>query len=149
MVPANWKNDVPMSNIGGRDLVSRALIWMPPVLWMIIIFIGSSLSANTINHATQSHSYPLSLALAHIGEFAILSILCHRLIRSYKFLPTGWAWLTVITITVLYGATDELHQIFVPSRVPSIVDLGFDFIGAIVGLAVYETKMRILNVLRQ
>tara|TARA_B100001245_G_C22535516_1_gene268928 strand:- start:16 stop:465 length:450 start_codon:yes stop_codon:yes gene_type:complete len=149
MVPANWETDVSMNNIRRRNLVSIAVLWILPVLWMIVIFIGSSLSSDTINQATQTHHYPLSLALAHIGEFAVLSILCHRLIRSYKFLPTGWAWIAVVTITSLYAATDELHQMFVPGRVPSIVDLGFDLIGAVVGLAVYETKMRILNVLRQ
>ncbi|MDP7578948.1 MAG: VanZ family protein [SAR202 cluster bacterium] len=140
------ENDKTMNPNERRNPVSSALLWLPPVVWMIVIFIGSSLPANTINQATQSHHYPISLALAHIGEFAIMSILCHRLIRSFNLSPTGWTWLAVITITLLYGATDELHQMFIPGRVPSFVDLGYDFLGAVVGLAVYEMKTRMLNI---
>jgi len=54
----------------------------------------------------------------------------------------GWlAWL----LTVLYAASDELHQSFVPGRNASLVDvLVFDAIGALIGLVIlsYWKKRR-------
>ena len=37
-----------------------------------------------------------------------------------------------------YGVTDELHQSFVPGRVPSWLDIGYDTLGALFGLVVAE-----------
>jgi VanZ family protein len=39
-----------------------------------------------------------------------------------------WAWL----IAVAYGATDEWHQMYVPSRTADVRDLAADAIGAFV-----------------
>jgi VanZ family protein len=33
-------------------------------------------------------------------------------------------------VTALYGILDELHQLYVPGRTFSYVDMGFDFLGA-------------------
>lgn len=149
MVSANYGIDVVMNSISRRNLKSGAILWIPLVVWMTVIFIGSSLSADAVNQAIHPHHYPLSLVIGHIGEFAILSVLCHRFIRAYKFLPTHWTWFAVLTINLFYGAVDELHQMFVPGRVPSIVDLGYDSLGAVIGLVVYETKIRIVNSAKQ
>lgn len=42
-----------------------------------------------------------------------------------------------ICVTVLFGASDELHQFFVPARTASLADLLFDFIGAASGVLIY------------
>ncbi|MDQ6796262.1 MAG: VanZ family protein [Chloroflexota bacterium] len=43
---------------------------------------------------------------------------------------------------VAYGATDELHQVFVHGRGPSPVDVLIDGLGAALGLAVYAWLAR-------
>jgi len=43
------------------------------------------------------------------------------------------AWATVFTTA--YGATDELHQRFVPGRSPALDDIVADFAGAVAGAA--------------
>ena len=40
-----------------------------------------------------------------------------------------------IAITVAYGATDEVHQLFVPGRTGDVYDLMADAAGAVVGTA--------------
>jgi VanZ family protein len=48
-----------------------------------------------------------------------------------------------VLLAGLYSLTDEFHQRFVPGRGPSIVDCGFDTIGAMLGmLIVYFTRAR-------
>ena len=45
---------------------------------------------------------------------------------------TASAALGAVVLAVLYGCTDELHQRFVPGRVPDIGDLIADTVGATV-----------------
>ena len=37
-------------------------------------------------------------------------------------------------VGVLYAASDEFHQSFVPGRSPSIVDVGIDSLGVLTGI---------------
>jgi VanZ family protein len=37
-------------------------------------------------------------------------------------------------LTVLFGASDELHQAFVPGRQSTLIDVGIDAVGAFLGL---------------
>ena len=68
--------------------------------------------------------------LAHFGEFALLAFLVRLLMRSYRIAGGGLkAWLCA----TLYAATDELHQVFVSARGPSLTDVGIDSMGAAFG----------------
>lgn len=58
-----------------------------------------------------------------------------------------WAGLLLnVALCVLYGATDEWHQAYVPGRSPDWLDLRNDAIGATVGaavlMAVYKARRR-------
>jgi len=44
--------------------------------------------------------------------------------------------LCVLFVSIIVGAIDELHQYFVPSRVPSMHDLAADSVGAVFGTLV-------------
>ncbi|HBX23843.1 MAG TPA: hypothetical protein DEF34_09480 [Desulfotomaculum sp.] len=43
-------------------------------------------------------------------------------------------YLKAFTLCLLYGITDEVHQIFIPTRYPDVYDLGRDLLGAIIAL---------------
>ena len=43
--------------------------------------------------------------------------------------------LIVILVVFAYGVSDELHQIYVPGRSPSIMDVMFDLVGTILGVS--------------
>lgn len=43
-------------------------------------------------------------------------------------------WALAWILAVLYAATDEFHQLFVPGRGAWIVDVGIDGAGALLGL---------------
>lgn len=65
--------------------------------------------------------------------------LCFLLMRALKGSRAGMPRKTMVIIavccTVLYGVSDEIHQLFVPGRVCTIIDVFFDSLGAlIVGL---------------
>ena len=60
-----------------------------------------------------------------------------------------WLWMAALALTIAFAASDELHQAFVPGRVPSWLDLGFDGLGAVVGLALSEGAMRFWRLVKR
>ena len=55
--------------------------------------------------------------------------------------------LTAFLVTILFGASDEIHQYFVPGRSCSIYDFIADCVGAILGLILFQ-KLKIVNKLQ-
>ena len=129
--------------------------WMPAILWMVLIFLGSTdvLSAEhtsrflvpflrwldpQITWATLNLVQMLIRKFGHVTEYAILAILLWRAIR----LGTAWTsqrWILFLAIWIgcgVFAATDEFHQSFVPSRTSSLHDVMIDICGALVGLTI-------------
>lgn len=68
---------------------------------------------------------------AHMTEYAILGILFLGAIYMHERRKTIlYSWMA----TVVYAATDEIHQLFVPGRDGKITDVIIDSIGAILGI---------------
>jgi VanZ family protein len=66
----------------------------------------------------------------HAGLYAVLGMtLGYGRIRSLVPPPH----LVVILVGVLYGATDELHQVFVRGRTPDLGDWIADIVGLVSG----------------
>ncbi len=130
--------------------------WLAVLCWMSVIFvastdIGSSAHTSMIivpvlhwikpdisDEAVQKVQLVVRKT-AHVTEYAIFGLLTFRALRMTKGLDR-WAWsarLAGITLLIaaVYASLDEFHQLFVPSRGSSPVDVGIDTIGAAVGLA--------------
>lgn len=129
--------------------------WGPLILWIALI---SSLSTDAFS-ATETGrlllpllgwlfpgTSPATLNLlhaivrkgAHVTEFAILALLWYRALDWRK---PGWqnrAALGAFLLAAGFGALDEAHQIFVPSRTASIADVGWDSLGAALGLVAWH-----------
>lgn len=70
--------------------------------------------------------------IGHLGVFGILSLLLwHALTGAPRW---RWPWAWAFVLTVLYAATDEVHQGFVPGRHLSVLDVGIDAAGALIAL---------------
>jgi VanZ family protein len=125
--------------------------WGPLILWMLLI---SGLSTDAFSAAETGrlllpllrflfpNMSPATLILlhgvtrkaAHVAEFAILALLWYRALDPSG---SGWQTKTVLRVFILaaaFGALDEAHQLFVPSRTASIGDVGWDSLGAVLGL---------------
>jgi VanZ family protein len=71
----------------------------------------------------------------HVTEFGILAFLWYR---ALAWGALGWRGRIAVAVFVLaagFGALDETHQRFVPSRTASAMDVGWDSLGAALGLA--------------
>lgn len=84
--------------------------------------------------------------LAHVSEYAVLAILAYRLFlvgpaapgpgRPMRSLALAWGF------CILYAASDEWHQSFVPTRVGTAWDVLIDAAGAGLGLGLASVWRR-------
>ncbi|MEM7658057.1 MAG: VanZ family protein [Bacteroidota bacterium] len=124
--------------------------WLPLLLWMLLIFLLSHQDKEQSKETSEwvlailgflgidpadIKGYNLSFWVrkaAHFTEYFILGILSHRLLERYVPGPKIWLWAWLFC--ACYAGTDEFHQRFVPGRGASIIDVGIDSLGAIVGI---------------
>ena len=104
--------------------------WLPVIIYMAFIFYLSSLSnpIKTLTPKDLYHYLDLPRIIYHIIEYATLSLLLYRALKIKSKYPQSLA----IIISAFYGITDEIHQNFVPGRIPSIYDALINIFGAIV-----------------
>jgi VanZ family protein len=115
-----------------RWMQSRPLLylWLPVVAWMGLIFYLSA--QPDLPHPSTGWADLLISSLAHVFTFAVLAVLWARALGA-----RGPAWLTAFVLTLLYALSDEVHQAFVPGRVPDPWDLLCDGVGAALALVVW------------
>jgi VanZ family protein len=103
--------------------------WLPVLLYCLFIFIQSSLPAS--EHLPD---FDFSDKLLHAGAYAVLGLLLYRAFNAMdKRTTTVKMVILSVVLTALYGASDEVHQYFVPSRSAEFLDFAADAIGAILG----------------
>ena len=77
---------------------------------------------------------------AHLTEYAVLALLLWRALRKpVKNDPRPWSWREAglaLAIVFLYAASDETHQLFVPTRTAHVTDVLIDTAGGAAGLLV-------------
>ena len=79
--------------------------------------------------------------LLHIPLFMLLSILWLQVLQNYKPLLRSRIILALI-LSCFIGVFNEYIQIFIPGRYPSIIDMGFNTLGAMLGIALYAKLER-------
>lgn len=120
---------VKASHMGVAASAARLL---PAFAWMAGIFYLSHQST-----PLGGPSSPWEPVMAHLGLYAVLAVLLiwpgAGALGGLK-MPWFGVLAVVFALTLLYGATDELHQAWIPGRTASISDLAIDAAGAASGL---------------
>ena len=78
--------------------------------------------------------------LYHFIEYAILGgLLAWAFVKAKPpVVPAQTIWVLAAVISILYGASDEWHQTFVPGRFATLADWVADMLGSVAGvLGVY------------
>ena len=116
-------------------------LWLPVALWAAAIFILSSFPALPEPPGLSGLDKP-----EHYIAYAGMSILVFRAVHG---IWNRWSLATVALVTVIasafYGATDEVHQIFVPPRCCEFLDWVADMLGAISGVIIASITVMLLR----
>ncbi len=141
-----------------KTVITREFLkfWLPMIFWMGLIFFMSSdfgSAAHTsrilepllrwlnpqISQAAIERAHFVIRKCGHLSEYAVLAILCWRALMQLRTAkPSDHALKCAafaLAIAVLYAATDEFHQSFIPTRGPSVRDVMIDACGALIGLS--------------
>lgn len=104
------------------------------VAWMGLIFWLSSIPDPQVpsNLTTPGHAF-LYLVLGALYFLSATETRPSRRIAALALLAASF-----------FGATDELHQSFVPGRTPDVADWAWDTVGAAVGIGTLLLARRLL-----
>lgn len=99
--------------------------FLPVAIWSLLIFLGSSVPGAVVS-PNETVNF-LAHKAAHLFEYAVLAILSYRASRSFTL---------AFVYPLLFAATDEFHQSFVPGRSARIQDWLIDALAISIGNAV-------------
>lgn len=136
-------------------LKSFSKYWLPILLWALLIFSASG-DRKSVQHSSRiieplvrwlfPHASDEAVhttvfvvrKCAHMTEFAIFTLLIWRAANATIWKQTsGWnrrAVFFAAACSVLFAASDEIHQTFVPGRQGAVMDVLIDSIGVTGGL---------------
>lgn len=116
----------------------RILFTVAPILYMILIWILSSLPTDAVIQTSFSFDHKFKESL-HFIEFGILYLLfVGALLVNGKF--SNRTNLVAAIIAILYGLLDEFHQSFMPYRSATLIDFIKDTTGVLVAYYIVRRK---------
>ena len=108
--------------------IGLACAWLPVVFWMAAIFYFSSMPLPPTAGAGVEVN-----KLLHVAEYAGLGFLFARAIKRGKGSSPAALAAFSFAFALVYGASDEIHQLFVPGRHFAYADMLLDAVGGAVG----------------
>jgi VanZ family protein len=125
----------------------RLTRFIPLLIWMGLIFLFSGHKNISLLPLAEKFFDPkdpcfglkmhlLDLAMkktAHFLEFFILTVFTFRAVAN-PAKPAGHPYWISFFIALLFAVTDELHQVYTPTRVPGALDVAVDCAGILTAL---------------
>jgi VanZ family protein len=113
------------------------VLLFPPVVLMAIIFYLSSQPSTAEYPAWEV----VLRKVGHAGGYALLAFAWWRAFRGLMPADRGsMAILAAVAVSVLYAASDEVHQAFVPNRHGTPLDVLIDSLG-IAAVAIFAVRL--------
>lgn len=107
--------------------------YLPAIFWACVIFAVSHLPSYDIPSMVAA----IDDVILHFLEYSVFGfLLAHAFVGPKNKLP--WKRIIIAVVAgMIYAATDEFHQSFVPGRTPEISDFLADTIGIISASILY------------
>ena len=115
--------------------------WLPPLAWMALVFATSAQPQLPEVGGPESPWDAVAHKAAHVVVYAVLAGLYYRLLGQFRLLPDDRSWLAAC-LTILYGLSDELHQLLVPGRSGRLADVGVDAVGVALAMLAWTALER-------
>lgn len=111
--------------------------WLITILIAIFIFYMSSKTFKGVNTGPAINSYIYHFAIFFIFAFFLIM----SIIKGKK--NNHWFILLAVTIAIMYGISDEIHQFFVPGRYCCLEDALVNSTGILSAGIIYTARLRI------
>lgn len=157
-----------------KILAIRWVAWSISILIMVFIFMSSAATAEVSSKTsgglirsvlgvvvsdfdTLSESEAAEMVaslqhfvrkLAHFLTYFALGVSLFTAFYTYEIRPWLKYFLSLL-ICLLYAASDELHQAFVPGRGPQISDVALDFAGSVTGILAVTLIIAVFSAIRK
>lgn len=115
--------------------------WFPAIFYSGIISYVSSLS--NIQTPLPGRHFD---KVCHVAEYLILGVLTAR-----AFINAGPAWpkrglyFFSLLVCILYGISDEFHQVYVSNRSADVADMIADAVGSLIGVYAYNLVLTMIE----
>ncbi|MBI5874232.1 MAG: VanZ family protein [Candidatus Omnitrophica bacterium] len=106
--------------------------WLPVFLYAALIFYFSCLPGKCI-----PEPIPLSDKVFHYLEYFPFGLLLTRAFSRTLIHLSLRSLLLIVFVVLLYALSDEIHQLFVPDRFFSFLDMFVDVLGGVSGGFIY------------
>lgn len=117
-----------------EKIVSYVQFQLPLIAWCIFIYTVSSIPQTRIPNLLN-----YSDKIVHAGVFFVLCWLAHV---ALHFQPVQWfrrnSLLLALLFVIVFGISDEYHQMYTPGRTSEIWDLVADTVGGILYVSLYS-----------
>ncbi len=119
----------------------KHLVFTPLIIYWIILFLATTLPVQSVP------SVAIGDKINHLAAYFVLSCLLYLTLiyqRKSEYLFNKAAFATIV-ITLVYGALDEIHQMFIPGRFAEVLDWLADATGAILGVLIISYLIKKLK----
>jgi len=110
---------------------------VPVFAWAFLIFLFSSIPGKDIPRLFTNEDI--------FFHFAVYAVLGWLIIRALKNYCPGLSWPQRICLAamlgLLYAVSDEFHQLFVPNRHASVLDILVDGLGGLTGSILFMNRV--------
>ena len=110
----------------GKNTFGNIVYYGPAVVYALVIFFMSSLPDIKL----PDIGIDFGDKFIHMIEFGLFGIFLYR---AFRYNPqVSRPYLLTVCTGLLYAASDEFHQLFVPGRECDIIDFAADAVGLII-----------------
>lgn len=120
----NFSNQDGQASSGLSKKVARKIVDVFPYT--------KNLSEKTKNKIVEK-TQPIIRKGAHLSIYTLVGIFIMSFISTYK-IHLKYKFLISILVGLVYASSDEIHQSFIPGRTASVIDVGIDTTGVLLGI---------------
>lgn len=126
------------------------LVTAGALVWAAVIFMLSAQPASRLQGTRDFFDFmPRADLLVHVFLFFVLALLVHAVLRAYIPRRKNLLLADTVIFCLLYGMSDEFHQLFVPGRTLSGLDLFADVLGATMAVTLWLGIQRLRQRMRR
>lgn len=116
-----------------KKIISFFQFQLPLIAWCVFVFTASSIPSKNIPALGENVD-----KVIHFGIYGALCWLAHVAFHHQSnFSVKKYSLLAAVLFTMVFGISDEFHQMFTPGRSSDMLDLAADTVGGLVYSVIY------------